>query len=109
VDDTNSEIENEDNTSTGFDIPGDVHYTVEYAAHMVHRSTDMLYRYIREGRIRTVQDPEDGRVRLIPSMELLKVLDQPKRGLRRRIVPLTLSDGTVIRKMIAMPKQEKGG
>jgi predicted DNA-binding transcriptional regulator AlpA len=82
----------------------DNYYTVEYAAHLTGRSTEMLYRYIRQGIIETIPDPEDGRMRLIPWQELIKVLNQRKRGLRTKSVTLTLSDGSTIQRVAAVPK-----
>lgn len=83
----------------------DEYYTVDYAASLTGRSTDIIYRYIRNGVIESVQDPTDGRVRLVPHGELLKIITQPKRGLRKKTVTLTLSDGTQIKKVIPVPKE----
>ncbi len=74
----------------------DEHYTVESAAYLSGRSPAMIRRYIRNGVVQSIPDPTDGRRRLIPAGEMIRVIRQPRRGYRKSPTILTLSDGSVL-------------
>jgi len=85
------------------------HYTVEAAAFYTGRSEAMIRRYIRQGIVDAVRDPTDGRRRLIPWEELTKIVRQPKAGMRRTKVVLTMGDGSTITRVLAVaaPKRKR--
>ena len=82
------------------------YYTVEAAAQLTGRSEQAIRRYIRNRVVDSIQDPTDGRRRLIPWLDLAKVLTQPMKGKRLRPVAFTKSDGTTITRMLPMRKEE---
>ena len=89
-------------TQTGTEEPTE-YYRAEDAAALTARPISMIYRYIRDGLIDHIDDPEDGRRKLIPWTALATIIHQPKRGYRRRRVQLTLPNGTVITRVVPMP------
>ena len=68
--------------------------TVEDAATLTGRSANTIRDYVERGIIDSVRDPVDRRRRLIPSLELAKVLKQPRRGYHQKTVVFTKSDGS---------------
>jgi hypothetical protein len=81
-------------------------YTVEAAAYATGRSDQNIRRYIRNGIVDSIKDPTDGRRRLIPMMELTKIIQQPKRGYRLKAVKITMSNGTVITRILPIRKED---
>jgi predicted transcriptional regulator len=81
------------------------YYTVEDVANLTGRSDQMVRRWIREEVVQSIQDPSDGRRRLVPWGELAVIAGQPRRGYRRKTVTLTRSDGSTF--TIVAPTRNK--
>lgn len=78
------------------------YWTVEAAAFYTGRSPEMIRRYARDKLITHIEDPSDRRRILIPVEEMVKVVRQPKRGRHRKAVTFTLSDGSIITRVLAV-------
>jgi excisionase family DNA binding protein len=80
----------------------DEYLTAEDAAYLTGRSTDIIYRWIRNGTIETVADPTDGRRKLIQLDSLTDAhINQRQRGRSIKKVQLSLPDGRTITRLIA--------
>jgi hypothetical protein len=89
------------------DVPEPVYVTVERAAEITRRNPEVIRRFIRDGLLRAVADPEDGRKLLIPDIDLIQVFRRPHRGYVKREVTLTsVTDGTIIKLDIQKPMKE---
>jgi hypothetical protein len=81
------------------------YYTVEAAALATGRSEQAIRRYIRLKTVESIPDPSDGRRKLIPVMELGKVVRQPMKGRRLRPVRFIKGDGTTIVRILRVAKE----
>jgi hypothetical protein len=80
--------------------PPDRYIPLAMAVELTGKNEQLIRVYARKKLIRTMRDPEDRRRTMVHVDDLGKIVMQPTRGRRMKPVDFTLSDGTVIRKMI---------
>jgi hypothetical protein len=85
--------------------PADTLYDAKTVAELTGRHLKLIHRWQREGRIRSVPDPTDGRRKLIPSTELLVIAKIPQVGTVKREITFTrMRDGSTFTRVIAVKK-----
>jgi hypothetical protein len=78
---------------------------VDEVAHLTGRNPQVIRKLIRDELIPSIQDPEDGRRRLVPDTAIPAIMRMRQEGTVTKAVTFTRSNGSTIVKRIRVRKE----